>query len=115
MRFVSFVVGIALLTMPSVAFGEWRIEVTNKISHEVRTFNPPVDAIFSIPMPLGGWRCATGPESTRGQHKLLSMTCLLGSAEVSVSAANAENGESLVVIGSKNGRFMVITKWKSDH
>lgn len=105
---------VALTLMPSTAWAEWLLEVTDLATLEVRMFSPPVDTHYNVPMSLGGWRCVVDPDSKR-EVTLKPMTCTLGDANVDVSAARATNGTEVIRLytSGKKG-FALVLSWKSD-
>jgi hypothetical protein len=108
MRFASFVVGLVVLAVPSVAFAEWRLVVSDMKTHEVRTFAPPAGKTYAIPMALDGWACELQAERTDKGITHRRLHCRLGKAAVVVNGSVGHFGAVRLYNGDGEGWYVEI-------
>ena len=107
MNFVTEVALIALALVPTTAFAGWKVTVLDKQTREVRSFLPPDESSFLVPVPMAGWGCTVFPPVTVGRDVFRKLVCSRGGAIVALHAGKLMDASLSVMHSSSDGEWLV--------
>lgn len=97
-----------MLAVPSVAFAEWRLEVKDLTSKEIRTYGPPTAETFKVPVAMAGWKCILEPEADRDMRFIV---CRLKGGQVVTSSATKERW-LIMKVGKGDAEWMLTLNYE---